>query len=171
MSEKPGRKTDLTRELLKQIKESILDGNDLKTTAKVCGINEGTFYVWHSDNYLRIADKIEGWKRDRKVILASNNVEELLQISDNQNRKYVNKKGTEVTIEGRDSQLTRVKADMSKFVLETLDKENYSKRSELTGKDGDSLIPNKEEKKKSTEAIKQYLNDNKKEDNSTNTGE
>lgn len=118
-----GRPTDLTDELVKQIKQSILDGNDLKTTANVCGINEGTFYVWHSDNYLKIADKIEGWKRDRKLNLADKNIEGILGLG----------------ISDKDS--LKVVADMSKFVKETLDKKNYSKRSELTGEDGKDLQP------------------------------
>lgn len=119
-----GRNTILTEELLKQIKQSILDGNDLKTTAKVCEINEGTFYVWHSDNYLNLATKIEGWKRDRRIKLAEVNVDEFL------------------LLDTEDSNKLKVKADITKFVLETLDKDNYSKRSENTGKNGEPLILN-----------------------------
>jgi len=119
-----GRPTELTEELFKKIKQSILDGNDLRTTARVCEINEGTFYVWHSDNYLNIKDKIEGWKRDRKLMLADNNLDAILAlgISDRQSLKVV--------------------ADITKFVKETLDKDNYSKRNELTGKDGKDLTVN-----------------------------
>lgn len=124
MNGEVGRNTILTEELLKQIKQSILDGNDLKTTAKVCEINEGTFYVWHSDNYLNLATKIEGWKRDRRIKLAEVNVDEFL------------------LLDTEDSNKLKVKADITKFVLETLDKDNYSKRSENTGKNGEPLILN-----------------------------
>lgn len=121
--EEAGRPTILDEELFKRIKQSILDGNDLRETAKVCEINEGTLYVWHSDNYLNIKDKVEGWKRDRKLMLADKNIEKILQLP------------TE------DKDFVRTVADMSKFVKETLDKENYSKRNEFTGKNGEELIP------------------------------
>jgi phage terminase small subunit len=40
-----------------------------------------------------------------------------------------------------DSEDEKVKADMTKFVAKTLGRENYSERTELTGKDGKDLIP------------------------------
>jgi hypothetical protein len=117
-----GRPTILNEELFKKIKQSILDGNDLRETAKVCEINEGTLYVWHSDNYLNIADKIEGWKRDRKLMLADKNIDGILQLP----------------IDDKD--FVKTVSDMSKFVKEALDKTHYSKRSEITGKDGEQLV-------------------------------
>ena len=108
-------------ELLRKIKESILDGNDLKTTAKICGIPESTLYTWHSDNYLNIADKVEGWKRDRKLKLAENNLEAILCLG----------------VSDKDS--LKVVSDITKFTLETLNKKDYSKRNEMTGADGKDL--------------------------------
>ena len=130
MSEKVGAKTKLTDELFKEIKRSILDGNDLKETAKICEINEGTFYVWHSNNYLNLADKIDGWKRDRKLMLAditSDTIQTLPVFDDN----------------GKlDKELLKIKQKEAEFIRETLGKQHYSKRSELTGKDGKSLVVN-----------------------------
>ena len=130
MSEKVGPKTKLTDELFKEIKRSILDGNDLKETAKICEINEGTFYVWHSNNYLNLADKIDGWKRDRKLMLAditSDTIQTLPVFDDN----------------GKlDKELLKIKQKEAEFIRETLGKQHYSKRSELTGKDGKSLVVN-----------------------------
>lgn len=131
-----GRPTDMTSELVKKIKQSILDGNDLKTTAKICGIDEQKIYNWKYDNYLNISDKIEGWKRDRKLMLAEKNIEEFLTMTD------TNIKETERGIkEFKDSQLTRIKADISKFVAETLGRNDYSKRNELSGPNGKELQP------------------------------
>lgn len=112
------------KELLRKIKESILAGNDLKTTANICEIPESTLYTYHSDNYLRLADKIEGWKRDRKLNLADNNIEGILCLG----------------VGDKDS--LKVVADMSKFVKETLDKKNYSKsiNTDITS-GGESLQP------------------------------
>lgn len=121
---RPGPKTLLNKELFAKIKDSIIDGNDLRETAKVCEISESTLYTWHSDNYLNLADKIEGWRRDRKLMLAEKNLEAILSIGVN------------------DKESLRVVADMSKFTAETLGKDKgYSKRSELTGKNGEELTP------------------------------
>ena len=122
MADKVGRKTVLTDELFKEIKQSILDGNDLRKTASVCDVNEGTLYVWHSDNYLNIADKVEGWKRDRKLLLAEMNLEAIMCLG----------------VTDKDS--VKVVADVSKFVAETLGKKSYSKRTELTGEDGKDIM-------------------------------
>ena len=113
-----GRNTILTEELFKKIKDSILDGNDLRETAKVCGINEGTLYVWHSDNYLNIKDKIEGWHRDRKLMKAEKKIEELIYSEDE-----------------------KVSLNASTFIAKTLGKATYSERTEITGKDGKDLLP------------------------------
>lgn len=116
-----GRPTDLTKELFGKIKQSILDGNDLRETAKICEINESTLYSWSSDNYLNLADKVEGWKRDRKLKLAENNLEAILCLG----------------VSDKDS--LKVVSDITKFTLETLNKKDYSKRNEMTGADGRDL--------------------------------
>lgn len=109
----PGPKPVLeNEELLKKIKQCIIDGKNLEETANICEINRDSFYCWHSDNYLKIADKIEGWKRDRKVMLASRNVDEILQMP-------------------KEKESLKVVADMSKFVLEVLDKD-FKPKADLT---------------------------------------
>jgi len=126
-----GRKTDLTDEMFGKIKRSILDGNDLKTTANVCEIEINTLYCWTADNYLNLSDKIEGWRRDRKVNLASKNIEDILEMSIT---NTVLSKDGEDTFEIDDVGKLRVKADISKFVLEALDKP-YKPKSDLTSGD------------------------------------
>lgn len=54
-----------------------------------------------------------------------------------------------------DAPLLRVQTDVSKFLAETLGKKKYSKRTELTGPEGELLFPNTETKTKS----KSILND------------
>ena len=136
----PGRKTDLTDELIKKIRQCILDGNDLKTTAtnvfntleefnnldildreKELANFIQKLYNWKYDNYLNLADKIEGWKRDHLIKLANDNVKEILCMDKNDKDKL------------------KVIQDTSKSVLETLDRDNYSKRNELTGAEGKDL--------------------------------
>jgi hypothetical protein len=119
---KPGPKTELDDALFKEIRKAIIEGKNLKETANVCGIDEQKLYNWKYDNFLNISDKIEGWKRDRKILMATRNLEEILDMQTS-----------------KDPALLRIKADMTKFTLETLDKDTYSKRNELTGKGGESL--------------------------------
>jgi hypothetical protein len=108
-----GRPTELTEDTLLKIKQGVLNGLMLKEIANICGIAEQTIYDWTCKNYKDINTKIEGWKRDRKVMLADKNVEGILclGVSDDKNIKVV--------------------ADMSKFVLEVLDK-NYKPKQDIT---------------------------------------
>lgn len=116
-----GRPTNLDNKLFSEIRDNILQGFDLRKTAENIGIPESTLYTWHSDNYLSIKDKIEGWRRDRKLKLAENNLEAILCLG----------------VSDKDS--LKVVSDMTKFTLETLNKRDYSKRNELTGADGKEL--------------------------------
>lgn len=119
-----GRPTDLTDELVKKIKQCILDGNDLKNTANLCEIDPQKLYNWNCDNYLNIRDKIEGWKRDYKLSLADKNINDILKIGAIPDK---------VTL--------KVVADMSKFVKETLDKKNYSKQINTDITSGGKELP------------------------------
>lgn len=119
---KPGPKTHLNKDLFAKLKKAILDGKTLRDFAKENNIPESTVYTWSYDNYLNMSDKVEMWKRDRKLLLAERNIEGIL------------------CLPYEDKEVVRVVADMSKFVSETLGKDKgYSKRSELTGADGKDL--------------------------------
>lgn len=126
---KVGRKTDLTKELFRDIKQSILDGNDLRKTAKVCKIPESTLYTWKSDNYLNIGDKIENWKLNSLLNKATSNLKDYLKM-ETDNVMTVG----EMEIVKRDTGLERIKADMTKFTLETIGKKTYGKNVDLTTK-------------------------------------
>jgi len=133
-----GRPTDLTDELIKEIKQSILGGRNIKETAiyifenypnlgekeKGNGVDNyiQKFYNWNCDNYLDMADKVEGWKRDRKLMLAEKKLEDILDF------------------DVSDKDTIKVQADIAKFTAETLGKKTYSKRSEHTGAEGEPLI-------------------------------
>lgn len=122
-----GRPTDLTDELFAKIKECVLDGKSLKDTATHCQISDSTFYDWSYKNYRGFADKVEGWKRDRKLKLAditSDLIQTLPAVDDN----------------GKlDKELLKIKQKEAEFIRETLGKAYYSKRTELTGKDGNAI--------------------------------
>lgn len=78
----------------------------------------------------------DDWFKDRKAKLrregmldkAEGNIEKILSIEYQSNGEI-------------NGEALRVVADMSKTIAKTLGKEHYSERSEVTGKDGESLIP------------------------------
>ena len=127
MSNEVGRPTNLTDELIKQIKAYTLQGKNLKEIAELSQINLNVLYLWSSDNYLNIADKIEGWKRDRMLLLAD--------ITSN----YIQSLDTEDENGKVDKELLKIKQKEAEFIRETLGKKNYSKRTELSGNDGKDL--------------------------------
>ena len=110
-----GRPTALTPELFGKIKEYVFAGKTLKEMAELSGIVEGTIYEWSSENYLGFKDKVEGWRRDSHLEKADKNFAKILDMDVN------------------DKDFVKTIADISKFVKETLDKPNYSKRTELGG--------------------------------------
>jgi hypothetical protein len=143
-----GRPTELTEDAFAEIKKGVLDGLTLRDIAKQSGIPESTLYTWHSNNYLNLADKIEGWRRDRKLMLAdiTSDTIQTLPILDETGKL--------------DKELLKIKQKEAEFIRETLGKDKgYSKRSELTGKDGERLIPTEEDREKSKQAIDKYLNE------------
>lgn len=109
--------------------------HDYKTEAEmqqILDIPKGTWDYWKWKNYNGFQDKLIAYRHERILKKAESNVEVLL-----------------------DSEDERVVADITKFSLETLGKSNYSKRSELTGKDGKDLMPKQEEKQVIEEAFKE----------------
>jgi len=118
MSGDVGRPSELTDELVGKIKQWTLEGKNLKEMANLSQIPENTFYCWSSDNYLNIADKIEGWRRDRKLMLAdiTSDTIQTLPVFDETGKL--------------DKELLKIKQKEAEFIRETLGKVIYSKRTE-----------------------------------------
>jgi hypothetical protein len=104
------------KEFFLKIRELILDGCTYKEVQETLGIPKGTWNRWYYENLDNFQDILMRYKHERILAKAEANVEILLGSEDE-----------------------RVVADMTKFSLETLGKATYSKRSELTGKDGKDL--------------------------------
>lgn len=71
-----------------------------------------------------------------KLKIAEDNLVEFLTMMTN--NRGSNKNGEAYIFE--DAALKRIKADMTKFVLERLNKKKYAQRNELTGKDGKDFV-------------------------------
>lgn len=168
-----GRPTSLSETLFKEIRECILDGKNLRETAETLFSNSAEIskeektkgkdnyiqklYNWNCDNYLNLNDKIEGWRRDRKLKKAEEVLDEMMNMSINTLEWQGRGEDAEQVVVTNPA-LIKVKQDTAKFIAETLGKVTYSKRSELSGPNGRDLIPVDSEKKvKSDLAIDAYL--------------
>lgn len=117
MKQDVGRPSVLDDEqVVLKIKKMYLDGVNEKTISESLGIPYDTWIYWKWKNYQGFADSLLSYKHERILNKAEANLEQLL--------------------EGDDE---RIRADLSKFALETLNKRHYSKRQEQTGKDGEAL--------------------------------
>lgn len=135
-----GRPSLLSNELKVKIRREIINSGERPTIAKVSeisGIGFDTVKNWIYSNYEDFQTFFDGLKRDWKLKKAEENLEEFL-VMDTKNQ-LISKKGD--VVEYNDPKILKIKADTTFFVSETLGKKNYSKRSELTGADGDRLIP------------------------------
>lgn len=103
-------------QIVLKIKEMYLDGTNEKTIAQAFDIPYDTWVYWKWKNYQGFADKLLSYKHERILKKAEANLEQLLEGDDD-----------------------RIRADLSKFALETLSKKYYSKRTENTGADGKEL--------------------------------
>ncbi len=113
-----GRPSELDNEqFLLKIRELVISGMKEADMQEILDIPKGTWDYWKWKNYNNFQDLLLSYKHERILQKAEANVEVLLESEDE-----------------------RVMADMTKFSLETLGKDKgYSKRTEMTGKDGKEL--------------------------------
>lgn len=114
---KSGRPTLLDDHLYRKIKDLVLDGMNLRQISETLEIPYATMRDWDYENYKGFSDKLLSYKHERLLRKAESNLEVLLDAEDD-----------------------RLKGDMTKFTLESLNKKFYSKRIENTGADGKALI-------------------------------
>ena len=116
---KPGTKPQLTEELTAKVRTLYLEGNSYISIQQILDINPSTWDSWVYKNYKDFRVQLQNYKHERLVRKAETNVDVLLGSEDE-----------------------RVQSDMTKFTLKALDKDNYSDRTELTGKGGGDLTIN-----------------------------
>jgi hypothetical protein len=102
-----GAPTELTGELRLKIRELILEGLEDVTVAQRLEIPIGTFKGWKSRNYKSFADDMEKWDLIYLGKLALGNTKHLLCSDDE-----------------------KIRNDITKFVLSTLRKDDFSTRIE-----------------------------------------
>lgn len=117
-SEGVGRHTKLDNELMNQIRDLVLEGKEMTEIAEIINIPYATMAGWKKRNYDQFEERYENFRHERMVIKAKGKVDEKMD-SDNE----------------------KISLDAATFILETLGKKDFSKRSELTGSNGKDLIP------------------------------
>jgi hypothetical protein len=119
-----------------KIKDLYLSGLNEKQIAEILEIPLDTWNYWKWKNYQSFNDKLLSYKHERMLLKAETNLEVLMASEDE-----------------------RVKADVSKFVSETIGKKHYSKKTEtdLSNTDGSLksivIIKHGSEDKPTTETV------------------
>jgi len=117
MNKEVGRPSQLKDDqFLLKIRELVLQGATEAVMQQALDIPKGTWDYWKWKNYEGFQDILLSYKHERILNKAEANLEQLM--------------------DGEDE---RIRADLSKFALETLNKRHYSKRQEQTGADGKEL--------------------------------
>ena len=128
MAKKPGPESNLTEELTLKIRELVLQGALYKDIQARLEILSTTWDQWVYKDYKDFRKNLNSWKAERLIKKSERLSEEILDMK--------HKNSLDLVEEG----ILRVKQKESEFIRKTLGKEEYSDRSELTGKDGKDLI-------------------------------
>lgn len=111
-----GRPTELTEELTLKIRQGVLDNKSYIQIQQELDISPNTWDTWVYKDYNGFRADLNNWKKERMI-----------------------KKAEKVVDKSMDSDTEKIALDAAQFTLETLGKLDYSKRTELTGKDGGSI--------------------------------
>ncbi|TXG76603.1 hypothetical protein E6Q11_04350 [Candidatus Dojkabacteria bacterium] len=126
-NDKPGKDSSLTEELTLAIRKLYLSGKTYIEIQQELDINENNWDWWYWKDYQGFRTFLNKIKAERFIRRTEKLSDELLELP-------------AVDEEGKVSEgILRVKQKEMEFLRETLGKDNYSKRSELTGKDGEQV--------------------------------
>lgn len=134
-SNKPGPKSVLNEELKGKIRTLYLEDYNFIQIQKKLNLNAETWSTWVYDNYKDFRTFLIDIEKELHFKTAKKVSSEILNSSFS--RKYGGRKVI-------NDKVMSVVQRQAQFVLETLGKEEgYSKRTELTGKGGKDLVPEK----------------------------
>ena len=140
-----GRPTILNEELTTKIRTLYLDGLNYKSIQETLDINPSTWDNWVNKNKEDFRVNLQSWKHEKLIRKAELRLDLLL-----------------------DSEDERISTSNLQFTLKTLGKDlGYSDRTELTGKGGKDLTPDRETQDRVDNTLDKYLDDDKR---NTQTG-
>lgn len=102
-----GRPSELTPEFTLKIRKLVLEGRNYKEIQSILEINPNTWDAWVWKNYKDFRTNLKNWDNEILINIAKTNLHTLLNGEDD-----------------------KIKADLTKFTLSTLDKVNFSTRQE-----------------------------------------
>lgn len=141
-----GAPTLLTEELTLQIRKLVLQGVPYNEIQATLNIIDNTWDSWVYRDTQGFRGLLTEWKKERLIRKAEKLSDEILDAD------HIDEKGKFNT------DVMRVKQKEAEFVRETLGKDTgYSKRNELTGKNGEALAIAVEDKEKINKALDQIL--------------
>lgn len=132
-----GRPTVLDEEMLLKIKELYLDGKNMREISDILEIPYKTMEGWKLRNYEGFKDKMIEMRLERMFDKSIDNIEVLQESEDE-----------------------RVNMQVNLTIAETVGKKWFSKRQELTGKDGKDLVDLSELRNTPTEELLKKINGN-----------
>jgi hypothetical protein len=139
-------KMRLTPKLSLQIRKRIITGMLNIEIQDELDILPSTWDSWYYRNTQGFRENLIRWKGERYLKKAEKLSGEIMDMP-HVIRDEVNTK------------ILSIKQKEAEFLRETLGKdEGYTKRNELTGKDGEPLNPDKEAKKQADSAVDEFLN-------------
>lgn len=100
-----GRPSELDSDLMAKIRTLILDGKSDTECQQILEISPNTWKSWAYTNYRDFRTNLNNWDNEMLLDIAKKNLGQLLQGDDD-----------------------RIRADLTKFTLETLGKINFSKQ-------------------------------------------
>ncbi len=124
-----GRPSQYTEEVKLKIKELYLESKTLEEIANIIEIPLKTLERWNTTDYEGFRQFMFALKLERMFNKSVKKLEEIVDI-------------IAITDEGKnDKEMLKLQQDTSKFITETLGKDKgFSKRNEITGKDGQQLL-------------------------------
>lgn len=105
-----GRPSLLDEHLFRKIKDLVIEGKNLREVSEALDISYATMRDWEYENYLSFSDKMLSYKHERMLKKAEANIEVLQESEDE-----------------------RVALQANTFIMETVGKKNYSKKTETEG--------------------------------------
>lgn len=105
-----GRPSLLDEHLFRKIKDLVIEGKNLREVSEALDISYATMRDWEYENYLSFSDKMLSYKHERMLKRAEANIEVLQESEDE-----------------------RVALQANTFIMETVGKKNYSKKTETEG--------------------------------------
>lgn len=117
-----GRPSELNDELTFKIRKEVLNGESYKSIQEKLDIDPDTWDGWVWRDYKGFRENLNSWKKERLLKKTEALSEEILD-----------------TPHGEDTRMLSIKQKESEFIRETLGKEFYSKRNEVTGANGESI--------------------------------